>query len=596
MQIQELQRFYGNIPQCGALARLLEKRTRVISLQGLLASSAPLLFAGLATRRHANLLFILQDADEAGYFYHDLTQVMGQDDVLFFPSSYRRAVKYGQVDAANEILRTEVLTRLSAVGGGAEAAGRSSYVVTCPEALSQLVVSKGKLDERTLSLSVGQSIEVTKVLEVLRDFGFQLQDYVYEPGQFARRGSIIDVYSYSCEYPFRIDFFDDEIDTIRTFDIQTQLSREKKEQVEIVPQLTMVEEKMPFTSFLPADTVVVVRDLAYVTDTIGRIYSEGFTQQAITERLEDLRGLPIFTIDSAESKDLDDAVSVSRTERGYLLGVHIADVSHYVRGNSELDKEALRRGTSIYYADKVIPMLPKELSNGICSLNPNEDRLAFSCIAQLDKQGHIMSYKFAKSVIRSRVKGVYSEINEMLEGYNSRSNSVKYEQVADQLPVMLELADILKAGRLERGCPELETAEGKLIIDENEIHKNLKSFIDEIEALGTCLLISDTIYDDLNIIQAIPKELNEIKRKFDAVIVNLNKSLSIYNDDRITNFILNTFDRIKEGGLIIIPESTYESLPNGRIGAEALIKTLDLKIELSLHQFPKMLIASKGKE
>ena len=136
----------------------------------------------------------------------------------------------------------------------------------------------------------------------------------------------------------------------------------------------------------------------------------------------------------------------------------------------------------------------------------------------------------------------------------------------------------------------------ELIFDENEIHKNLKSFIDEIEALGTCLLISDTIYDDLNIIQAIPKELNEIKRKFDAVIVNLNKSLSIYNDDRITNFILNTFDRIKEGGLIIIPESTYESLPNGRIGAEALIKTLDLKIELPLHQFPKMLIASKGKE
>lgn len=107
---------------------------------------------------------------------------------------------------------------------------------------------------------------------------------------------------------------------------------------------------------------------------------------------------------------------------------------------------------------------------------------------------------------------------------------------------------------------------------------------------------SDTIYDDLNIIQAIPKELNEIKGKFDEVIVNLNKSLSIYNDDRITNFILNTFDRIKEGGLIIIPESTYEFLPNGRIGAEALIKTLDLKIELSLHQFPKMLIASKGKE
>ncbi|MBP3793182.1 MAG: ribonuclease R [Ruminococcus sp.] len=187
----------------------------------------------------------------------------------------------------------------------------------------------------------------------------------------------------------------------------------------------------------------------------------------IPKRL-DLRDLPIFTIDGADTKDIDDAISVTRTKNGYELGVHIADVSHYVLPKSELDNEAFKRGTSVYYANRVIPMLPKELSNGICSLNPGEDRLAFSCIAQLDKQGNITSYKFAKTVIRSRVKGVYSEINEMLEGYNSRSNSVKYEQVADQLPVMLELADILKATRLERGCPELETAEGKLIIDEND--------------------------------------------------------------------------------------------------------------------------------
>ena len=187
----------------------------------------------------------------------------------------------------------------------------------------------------------------------------------------------------------------------------------------------------------------------------------------IPKRL-DLRDLPIFTIDGADTKDIDDAISVTRTKNGYELGVHIADVSHYVLPKSELDNEAFKRGTSVYYANRVIPMLPKELSNGICSLNPGEDRLAFSCIAQLDKQGHITSYKFAKTVIRSRVKGVYSEINEMLEGYNSRSNSVKYEHVADQLPVMLELADILKATRLERGCPELETAEGKLIIDEND--------------------------------------------------------------------------------------------------------------------------------
>lgn len=190
-------------------------------------------------------------------------------------------------------------------------------------------------------------------------------------------------------------------------------------------------------------------------------------QAEIPNRL-DLRDKPIFTIDGADTKDIDDAISVERTKTGYELGVHIADVSHYVTPKSELDNEAFKRGTSVYYANRVIPMLPKELSNGICSLNPNEDRLAFSCIAQLDKQGHITSYKFAKTVIRSRVKGVYSEINELLEGYNSKSNSVKYAAVADCLPVMLELADILKKNRISRGCPELETPESKLIIDETD--------------------------------------------------------------------------------------------------------------------------------
>ncbi len=287
MQIQELQKTYGKSSQCGALIKCLEKANTPLFLQGLNASAAPLFFSGLATRQPATILFILQDNDEAGYFYHDLTQVMGQDDVFFYPSSYRRAVKYAQRDAANEILRTEVLTRLSAVGEGAKKVGRPTYVVTCPEALSELVVSKRKLDERTISLKIGQTVDVDSVCATLRQFGFQMHDYVYEPGQFAMRGSILDIYSYSSEYPFRIDFFGDEVDTIRTFDIQTQLSRDKREQVEVVPQLTLVEDKMPFTAFLPSDTVIAVRDLAYVYDIIGRTYDEGFSSQAVTERMED---------------------------------------------------------------------------------------------------------------------------------------------------------------------------------------------------------------------------------------------------------------------------------------------------------------------
>lgn len=201
----------------------------------------------------------------------------------------------------------------------------------------------------------------------------------------------------------------------------------------------------------------------------ARKISEGGVQEFSFNNREDLRDLPIFTIDSAESKDLDDAVSVSRTENGYLLGVHIADVSYYVKGNSELDKEALRRGTSIYYADKVVPMLPKELSNGICSLNPGEDRLTLSAFAELSKDGEMLSYRFCKSVIRSRVKGVYSEINAILAGSADSAIIEKYACVAEELPLMNELADVLIAKKKNRHAPELETVESKLIIDENGV-------------------------------------------------------------------------------------------------------------------------------
>lgn len=187
----------------------------------------------------------------------------------------------------------------------------------------------------------------------------------------------------------------------------------------------------------------------------------------------DLRDQIIFTIDSAESKDLDDAVSIERTADGYTLGVHIADVSHYVRGNSPLDKEALERGTSIYYADKVIPMLPKELSNGICSLNPDEDRLTFSAIMNLTKDGILKDFRFAKSVIRSRVKGVYSEINSLLDNTADDNIREKYSGLEDTIKIMDELADILISNRKKRGAPEIETTESKLIID-NDICQGVK--------------------------------------------------------------------------------------------------------------------------
>ncbi|MDE6688327.1 MAG: transcription-repair coupling factor, partial [Prevotella sp.] len=199
MDIQELQKLYAKLPQVAALAKAIDKSSaKIISLEGLLASSASMVFSAMALKTNRTLVFVQQDADEAGYFYHDLCQIMGGKQVLFFPSSYRRAIKYGQKDPACEILRTEVLTELPSRSGGA---GSGLFIVTYPEAIAEMVVTRKKLDDRTLTLSQGENVNVDSTCRTLRDFGFREVDYVYEPGQFALRGSILDVFSYSHEYP-----------------------------------------------------------------------------------------------------------------------------------------------------------------------------------------------------------------------------------------------------------------------------------------------------------------------------------------------------------------------------------------------------------
>lgn len=286
MDIQDIKQLYAKAPGTVALCKLLqENRGSNIFLQGQQASATPLLFAAVATEIKQTFLFVLQDADEAGYFYHDLTQVMGTQNVLFFPSSFKRSVKYGQRDSANEILRTEVLARVSARDNQAT---ESLLIISHPEALSELVVSKQHLDERRLSLKTGQQqIDITDIAHKLREYGFQEVDYVYEPGQYSVRGSILDVYSFSCEKPFRIDFFGREIDTIRTFEVQDQLSKDKLNEIEIVPELaTLTTERVSFLNFLPSNSVMVYKDFAYIRDVIAHVYDEGYSKQAITEQLE----------------------------------------------------------------------------------------------------------------------------------------------------------------------------------------------------------------------------------------------------------------------------------------------------------------------
>ena len=329
MDIKDIRQLYAMAPQTGALLKLLQdKQGGNIFLQGQQASATPLLFASVAEKTVQTFLFVLQDADEAGYFYHDLTQVMGTENVLFFPSSYKRSVKYGQRDSANEILRTEVLAKVSARDVKAHEA---LFIVSYPEALAELVVSRKHLDERRLSLKTGQQqIDITDVAHTLHDYGFQEVDYVYEPGQFAVRGSILDVYSFSCEYPYRIDFFGREIDTIRTFEVQDQLSKDKQSDIEIVPELaTSATEKISFLKFLPSDTVLVAKDFAYIHDVIEHVYAEGFSRQAVTERLEGATEMEQKQIMSELNKEkslitpyqfTEDAATFRRIEFGMNAG------------------------------------------------------------------------------------------------------------------------------------------------------------------------------------------------------------------------------------------------------------------------------------
>ena len=334
--LQEIAKLYGRSPQANALFDLLKKKSvHSVFLQGLVCSSASVFFGSLQAKMKRTVLFVLNDADEAGYFYHDLTQMLGQECVFFFPSSYRRAIKYGQRDAANEILRTEVLARLST--------GKQIYIVSYPDALAELVVSKQILDERILKLTVGQQIAQVDIVHQLRDFGLQETDYVYEPGQFAVRGSILDVYSYSCEYPFRIDFFGDEIDTIRTFNIEDQLSKDKRDAIEIVPELAAEQSvKQCFLHFLDADALVVMNDYTLLHDRIEQIYKDGFSSQSLTEQLEGATEMEAEKIRREMKAELN---LVSASDFQHALVEHVR-----IEFGKQTDSEAARKQENLLTA------------------------------------------------------------------------------------------------------------------------------------------------------------------------------------------------------------------------------------------------------
>ena len=285
MTLFELQKIYASHPNVNAFQSILkDKSIKHLFCNGLNASSASLYFSVCTSSVKQPFLFILNDLEEAGYFYHDLIQILGNDKVLFFPSSFRRAIKFGQKDAANEILRTEVLSRL-------QKGEENLTIVTYPDALAEKVVSQKELNEKTLKLHVGEQVDSTFIVEVLRSYGFEYVDYVYEPGQFAVRGSIIDIFSYSSELPYRIDFFGSEVDSIRTFEVESQLSREKKDNIVIVPDLATTGLMISsFLDFIDKNTLIAMKDFLWLRERVQVVYDEALSPQALIAQQEEENG------------------------------------------------------------------------------------------------------------------------------------------------------------------------------------------------------------------------------------------------------------------------------------------------------------------
>ena len=269
LEVQDLLKQYAAHPQVAALNTLLKNKTsRNIFLKGLNGSGAAMIIASLFSKRRGSYVCVLNDIEDAGYFYHDLVQLTGGDGIYFFPSAYRRAIKYGHVDPANEILRTEVLSTL-------QDPTAPFIIVTYPEALAEKVISREVLKENTLKISVGERLDNMFVSDVLDEYGFEQVDYVYEPGQYAMRGSILDVFSFSYEFPYRIDFFGNEVETIRSFDVETQLSKEKLDSIYIVPEMTKGNRtNSSLLDSLPSETLLASKDMAWVKERIGSIWNE----------------------------------------------------------------------------------------------------------------------------------------------------------------------------------------------------------------------------------------------------------------------------------------------------------------------------------
>ncbi|MDO9154843.1 MAG: transcription-repair coupling factor [Paludibacter sp.] len=273
MQLIDLQQIFALHPQVNALVRWAESNDSNLKISGLNGSSFALVVASFFKACPQNQIIVLNDADDAAYLYNDLKQILSPDDVYYFPSSYKKTIKLSQLDTSNEILRTEVLNRL--------ANNPLPCVVICyPESLMQKVISALGIKIHTLKLKTGESLSIDFLSEMLHEYGFERVDFVYEPGQYSVRGSIVDIFSYAYELPYRCDFFGDEVESIRIFDIETQLSKEKRTDIEIIPDL-LRDTKSPrvsFFDFISKNSLLAFTNVTFIRDRLNQFYDEALVK------------------------------------------------------------------------------------------------------------------------------------------------------------------------------------------------------------------------------------------------------------------------------------------------------------------------------
>lgn len=289
----------------------------------------------------------------------------------------------------------------------------------------------------------------------------------------------------------------------------------------------------------------VFRVLDFIPDEID--------QNEISNRM-DIREMQTITIDGEDAKDLDDAVSLTKEGDIYHLGVHIADVTHYVKEGAALDKEAFRRGTSVYLVDRVIPMLPHKLSNGICSLNPGVDRLALSCFIDIDSKGNVIGHRIAETVIRSDSRMTYSDVSKIIEDKDEELIK-KYEDLVPMLMLMLELSEVLKSRRHRRGAINFDFPESKIIVDYNgkpieirEYERNKATkIIEEFMLIANETVAEDYFWQEIPFLYRTHDNPDEEKIKALAIFINnFGYSIRIGNEDIHPKELQKLLNRIED--------------------------------------------------